>query len=340
MLKEKASSKKIIFWIFLIVFIWLAVSHFAQTKEIFQVFLTGRWYWVGAAMLCQIFYYPFYAHFVDYVFNIFGLNFGWRGILPVTIAAKFTDVALPVSTFGTVAIFLRNSRKQNKSALNTGIAISFVLMYQVLAFTILAVLGFIFLYIFNKVPSYMSVTFYMLVALVAIVLFTIIRLSAHKEAPSRFVLWVIKIIAKMAGQRDVKLEQIEAIFMELGADVRRNRKKILPALYRAISAHLINMLTLTFIFLAFAGHFDPLAILVTYIGALLFTIVSITPQGVGVVETVMITALHSYGLELSVATVITFAFRSLLYWLPVFAGFYYFSKLELKANDPSLNPSK
>lgn len=331
--EQRGSSKKILYWIFLIVFVWLAVTHFDQTKQVVRVLLTGKWYWIVMAIVCQIFYYPVYAKFVDYVFNIFDLKIGWREILPLTIATKFTDVALPVSTFGTIAVFIRHSRKKNLSTLNTGIAISFVLMFQIVAFSLIALLGFILLYFLNKVPAYMSVTFYIFLSLILAGLFIIARLSVDKTPPSRFVLWIIKLVAKMAGQKNVKIEEIEQIFLEIGADVKRNHKKIVPALYRGLIVHSINILTLGFVFLAFVGHINILAILTAYIGALLFTIVSITPQGVGVVETVMITALHSYGFDLPVATVITFAYRSLLSWLPVFAGFYFFSRQELKPQE-------
>lgn len=329
MTQDRASSKKIIFWLFLIVFAWLMVTHFTETKKVFDVLRSGRWFWVLMAFVLQIIYYPFYSRFIQCVFKIFRVNQSWREILPISIAAKFTDVALPVATFGTFAVFLRNAKKKNNTTLNTGIAVAFVLIYEILAFTAIALLGFILLYVFDQAPTYLSITFYILLALVAVALYYIIKLSKN-ETPNRFILWLIRYIARLAGRKNVKIDEIETIFLEIGSDVRKNGDKLASAFYQAVGTHLLNMATLACIFLAFSNQVNVFAVITTYISALLFTIISITPQGVGVVETIMITAMKSCGMDLSVAAVITFAFRSLLYWLPVFPGFYFFSQLELK----------
>ena len=92
MKQEKASSKKIFFWLLLVAFLWIAVTYFAKTEQILKVLSTGRWYFIGLAVVLQIFYYPFYAYFLESIFKIFKINLGIRNILPVYIASKFTDV--------------------------------------------------------------------------------------------------------------------------------------------------------------------------------------------------------------------------------------------------------
>lgn len=336
-MKERVSSKKIIFWLFLIVFIWLAATRLDETKHVLTVFSTGRWYWIAPAIVCQLLFYPFYARFISHVFRIFRLNLGWRQILPVYIASKFTDVALPISTFGKAAIFLRKSKRTNLSTLNTGIGVSFVMLFEVLAFVAVALVTVLVLFLFGQSRAYLYVTLFILVLVVALVVLFLVSLAVYKRPPNRLVLWLIKQVARLAGHKDVKYEVIEAIFQEIGADVERKQGKIWAGLRLAISAHLINILTLAFIFLAFAGQFNVLAVLAGYTAGLLYTIVSITPQGVGVVETIMITTIHSFGIDLPTAAVVTLVFRSLLYWLPVFAGFYFFSRLELEPKQVKLN---
>lgn len=332
-MKEKVSSKKIIFWIFLIVFIWLAVTRLDQTKHIIVVLATGRWYWIAPAIVCQLLFYPFYARFISHVFRIFRLNLGWRQILPIYIASKFTDVALPISTFGKVAVFLRYSKRQNLSTLNTGIAVSFVMLFEVSAFVTVALATILILSVFGQSRAYLYVTLSILVLAVALVILFLVSLAVYKRPPNRLVLWLIKQVARPAGYRQVEESQIEKIFREIGADVEKKRNKIWTGLWLAVIAHLINVLTLVFVFLAFAGHFNPLAVIAAYTAGLLYTIVSITPQGVGVVETIMITTIHSFGIDLPTAAVVTLVFRSLLYWLPVFVGFYSFSKLEFEPKE-------
>jgi hypothetical protein len=329
-IKNKTSSRKIIFWLFLIVFVWLAVTRLDETERVVRVLASGKWYWVIPALLCQIALLPFYSFYVDYVFRIFRLNLGWKKILPVYVASKFTNVALPIATFGTVGIFLRNSKRQEASTLNTGIGISLVMLCDVAAFVVVALISLTVLSFFGQAKSYLYITLLILIAVVLTAGLFIWKLSKDRTPPSRFFLWLIKRVAKLGGHKEVQLSEIETIFTEIGNDVAQKNHQIWSSLWLAIVVHLVNMLTLGLIFLAFANHFDILAVLAAYTAGILYTFVSITPQGVGVVETVMIAAIHSFGFDLSAAAVITLVFRSLLYWLPVFPGFYFFSRLEFE----------
>jgi len=241
-----------------------------------------------------------------------------------------------MSTFGVVAIYLRYSKRQQLSSLNTGIGISFVMLYNVLSFTLIALTTLVILLIFGQARAYLYITLLILVVVVVLVILFIMNLAIYKAAPSRPVLWLIKSIAKLAGKKNIKIEEIEEIFLEIGADVKKNKDKIGPGLWLAIAAHFINILTLAFVFLAFAGSFNILAVIATFTAGLLYTIVSVTPQGVGVAETIMITTICSFGIDLPTAAVVTLVYRSLLHWLPLFAGFYSLSRLELESNQAEL----
>jgi uncharacterized protein (TIRG00374 family) len=341
MTKEtKALSGKLIFFVILIIFVWAIITHFAQTKQIVSVMAHGRWYWIGLALLCQIFFYPFYAYFLEAVFKVFKVNFVRKKVLPVYMATKFTDVTLPVATVGKVLIFVRYGKKHELSPLGTGIGISFVLLLEMISFLIISIISLGILAFFGQTRGYLIATLLFLFLFVLFVVLFIIKLSIYKQTPGRYFLWAIKYVARLSGQGSVEYHQIEKIFLEIGDDLRRSKDQILPTIGLSIGVHLINMLTFAFIYLAFVGHLNVSAVVAGYIAGLLFTIVSITPQGVGVAEAVMVETLHSFGLDVSSSAVVTLAFRGLLYWLPVFVGFYFFSRLELKSDTLKINESK
>ena len=335
-MKIKASLGKIIFFLFLLVFIWIIITRFGQTKQMVMVLSSGRWYWIALAVLCQLFYYPFYARFIEFIVNIFGMTFPRKKILMINIASKFTDVALPLATFGQVAVFIRNARKEKLPALDAGISIVFALLSQVASFLFLAIFVSSILSFFGQQRAYLLIPILFLSLVIIVAVWFLVRLSIFRKKPNGTILWVIKKISKIAGQGHISESEIEQIFMETGTDLRRANNKIWKALLLSFSTHLINLLTLAFIYLAFMGTINPLAIIGGYVACLLFTIVSITPQGVGVAETVMVATFRSFGLDLSQAAVITLAYRSLLYWLPMFVGFYVFSRLELKNEDKTV----
>jgi len=59
-----------------------------------------------------------------------------------------------------------------------------------------------------------------------------------------------------------------------------------------------------------------------YAVGILFWIVSITPQGIGVVEGVMTLAFTSLGIPTAVAATVVLAFRGLTFWIPMLLGFF------------------
>lgn len=330
--KSKLAIGKIIFWIFIIVFLWLVFTHFAQTKQIVMVLSHGKWYWIILAVILQFFYYPFYSHFIEYIFNMFRVRMTSKEILPIYIASKFTDVALPIATVGKAAIFIRNGHRHKILPLNIGIGIGFVILFEITAFILISLATIVLLYLFGHSATFLLISLLILTGAVGLAVIFLIRRAVYELPPNHFVLWIIKIVARVAGQGKMKTEELEDVFLEIGQDLKANVRKIQPAIYRALTAHLMNLVTFAFIYLAFAGHFNFLAIIAGYVAGLLFTIVSITPQGVGVAETIMVTTLHGFGLDIPTAAVITLAYRGLLYWLPLFAGFYVFSRLELRSD--------
>jgi uncharacterized protein (TIRG00374 family) len=330
-MKNKPSTSKLLFWLFFIVFFWIAVTYYAQTGHILKVLSSGRWYWIIPAVLCQIFYYPFYAYFAENIFRIFRVNMDRKEILPVYMASKFTDVALPISTFGMIAIFIRNGKKKNIPALSSGIAISSVMLFDVFSFVVLSWIILLTLFAFDQSRAYLLIPLLLLTTLPLVVILFFLRKIGRGKQPNKIFGRLIKLIAKLVGKGSIESAEIAEVIREIREDLKRNKSEILSAIYPGLIAHLINIATLTFIFLAFTGEINILAVLASYVAGLLFTIISITPQGVGVAEAIMIATLHSFGLEVSVAAVITLAFRSLLYWLPLFPGFYVFSRLELKS---------
>ena len=81
---------------------------------------------------------------------------------------------------------------------------------------------------------------------------------------------------------------------------------------------LISILSL--LFLAFGLKFDLGVVVSGFTLGYLFTIISPTPSGIGVMEGMMTLALNSLGVELESAAILTLAFRAITFWVPFFLG--------------------
>ncbi len=89
----------------------------------------------------------------------------------------------------------------------------------------------------------------------------------------------------------------------------------------AIIAHLINIISLYCLFLAFHQQIEFGPLVSGYAIGILFLNISPVPQGIGVVEGVMALVYTSLGVNGFAAVFIVMAFRALNFWLPMLMGF-------------------
>jgi len=110
--------------------------------------------------------------------------------------------------------------------------------------------------------------------------------------------------------------------------VARYPTRLLLAVGVAFGAHALDILTVFCLFKAF-GQAISLGVLVAGYGvAILFWIVSPTPQGIVVVEGAMALAYASLGIPAATGTLVALSFRGLTFWLPLFVGFFCLQRLK------------
>ncbi|MGB9674406.1 MAG: lysylphosphatidylglycerol synthase transmembrane domain-containing protein, partial [Anaerolineales bacterium] len=104
------------------------------------------------------------------------------------------------------------------------------------------------------------------------------------------------------------------------------RKLILPFLH-----NLLNKILLVFIlFLIFVAFKAPISLGTIIAGwsmGYLFMIISPTPAGIGFVEGAMTLTISSFYISLSAATILSLAYRGVVFWFPLLIGFLAFRNL-------------
>jgi hypothetical protein len=89
----------------------------------------------------------------------------------------------------------------------------------------------------------------------------------------------------------------------------------------SFGSQLVQLSVLLALFRAFNQQVGTGALIAGYAIGVLFWIVSITPQGIGVVEGVMTLVFTSLGISPVKSALITLSFRGLVFWLPFAIGF-------------------
>jgi uncharacterized protein (TIRG00374 family) len=103
--------------------------------------------------------------------------------------------------------------------------------------------------------------------------------------------------------------------------------------------HAASLMSLFALFLAFHHRARFGVVVAGYAVGILFWKMSIVPEGVGVVEGVMILVYTSLGVPGTRATVISLAFRGMTYWVPMIIGLVALRRLRLFRQTPPARPT-
>jgi uncharacterized protein (TIRG00374 family) len=123
-------------------------------------------------------------------------------------------------------------------------------------------------------------------------------------------------------------EKNAAEFAAAATAVAEHPWRLVRTLGVALLAHLLNMLSLYLLILAFYRWMGLGSLVAGYAISLTFRFASITPQGVGVAEGVVVLAYESLGMPAAQATAVTLAFHGMSVWLPILTGFVVLRRLK------------
>jgi hypothetical protein len=110
-------------------------------------------------------------------------------------------------------------------------------------------------------------------------------------------------------------------FRRAANDIFSHRRSLLYTAGIASAAQLTNLVTVTFVGLAYGWPLGISTTIAAFSMDAVFSVVAIVPNGLIVAEAVMTEVLSSLGLPFEVALVITLVYRGLSVWLPLLVGF-------------------
>lgn len=131
---------------------------------------------------------------------------------------------------------------------------------------------------------------------------------------------VDKIAAKFKkGPIDPWAKKTVDSFAQASTLLVKNPRKTARAFAFSILASTCELSCFTLTALAFGVH-SPEACVCGYVVATLFAMISITPQGVGVVEAAALVAFSLFGIDQAAGIAIIMVYRGIVFWLPFLIG--------------------
>ncbi len=308
--------------------VWLVVSRLTELEHLAQTLRQGRWAWVMAAAGLQTVYYLVYAGLYRAAFAAVDIRLPLAQLLPTVFASLAVNVAAPTGGVSGAALFVDDAARRGYPAGRAAAAVLLALIADLTAFVVVLLAGLAYLFTYHDLKPYE-------VAGAAVLLLVIGGLSAvlllglwRREWLLRMLAWVQRSanrVAAVLSHRGFLSEtwasKTAGEFAEASVMVAAHLPRLARALGIALCAHGLDLISLYLLFLAFHGPVGPGILVAGYAMGILFWIVAVTPQGIGVVEGVMALVFASLGVPAERSTVIAVAFRGLTFWLPLLAGF-------------------
>jgi phosphatidylglycerol lysyltransferase len=309
-------------------FLYIVFTRLAQIRELARTLAEGRWEWVLAAALFQALYFVFFTASFQAAFSTVGLESRWRDLLPVTFGSYFVNVVAPSGGAAGAALFVDDAARRGQPPARAATALVLQLAADYAGVVLVLVIGLTHLYIRNELQPYQFLGALVMVGLTGSLAGVLVLGLERPVWLRRLLAWVQRLVARTFAllRRPSPLPadwaEEHAVEFTAAANAMRARPRQLAWLaVVALLAHLADLGTLYCLFLAFRAPAGLPTVVAGYAVAVLFWIISPTPQGIGIVEGAMTLALTSLGVAPGAAAVVTLTFRGLAFWLPFAVGF-------------------
>ena len=166
---------------------------------------------------------------------------------------------------------------------------------------------------------------------------TIIILGIYKPSSlNAYLCWQTKALNFLAkslhlGKRfkDDWIEEGVIEFNNASKNITKQTKEIWKLIGCYFLVHVINILSLFFVFMAFNEQVSIWTLVSGFVMGVVFQIVGITPYGIGLTESAMTLTFTSQGVPAEIAILITLTYRGITFWLPLLIGFILLRKIHI-----------
>ncbi|MCS6993719.1 MAG: flippase-like domain-containing protein [Anaerolineales bacterium] len=250
----------------------------------------------------------------------------WRLIL-LSSAANFINVVAPSGGFGGMAVFIDDAGRRKYPRGMAAAAAALHLFLDYAAFMVVLGLGWVVLLRRNDLDAgEMTASFLMLALFLALGGFIYVG-SRSGEQLGKILTWLARLINRLLRpivRRNYLSEETARVFSHEVSEglsiLRVQRRGVLLPLSFALTSKALQTLILLLTFLAFDVAYSAGTVVAGFATYYLFLIISPTPSGIGVVETLLPLALHSLNVPWEQSVVVTLTYRGLTFWLPLLAG--------------------
>lgn len=333
--RVKAYIYRGIFFLASLIFIYLFFRRWGEISTLLETLSHISWYFILAILALQILGIINRGAFYHALYDFFDIKDKLKRFITLSLSSYFANLVVPSAGLSGVAVFVSEAERHGMSkARSTFVNIfGFLMYYGVFLFVLL--FGLFYLLFNHQLLRYQVTT---AAILFGMVLFLVLVLVAAIEEAKRLKK-LFKLVAAIANffsrvmlNRGNIIKRADVYFASQDVNegiehIEKDYKKLWLPILHVVLIELIDIMILYYLFLAFGYPIYPGVLLTTYAISVLFSIISITPSGIGFVEAAMIVVLTSLSIPVELAAVVVLSYRLLTYWIPFIMGYFAFKKI-------------
>jgi uncharacterized protein (TIRG00374 family) len=322
---RNVSIRKLFIGVIIVIGLAVVLLRGDQFFELIQTMQTGAVVPLVIAILSQLGKYVAQAFAYAAAFKTVGERRRPRDTLPLVFGSFFMNTIAPSLNMAGAGLVIDDSRRRG---IPTGRATSAALLMQMSiesGFLTIMIFGFIVLQFAGKLDPVWFLVGMFVVFLVGGMAGIMVIGRKNPDAVGTF----LTPIEKLVNQLSVRFRKGKTIkpwvntlvesFSEAAGTIGHNPRKAAFVFLYSILASTCELACFCLVGIAF-GLSVPSALIGGYVVATLFAMISITPQGVGVVEVATVTLLMAYGVSTAAGTAIALVYRGLVFWMPFAIG--------------------
>ena len=339
LVKTVGKSSSIQRWLFAVLvagFLWVLISRFTEIRQLLGTLVQGQLSWIALAAGLQIGYYVVFATLFWAAFRLVDVPTRVRDLLPITFASLFVNATMPSAGTAGIALFVDDARRRGHSP---AAATAGTLLVQVSnngVFVVILSLGLVLLFRHHNLTVLEIISALIMFLLVGSMIF-VLALGIFRPnwlftlftAVFRIVNGLGRLVKRPSLLPEAWPQKNAQEFIGAATAISTHPGRLGLTLVIALVMHLISMVSLVCLFLAFHQPLSAITLIAGYTMSFLFMMVSPTPSGIGVVEVIVPIIYTSMGIPVEVGTAITLSFRGLSFWIPMLVGFFLLRQLSM-----------
>jgi glycosyltransferase 2 family protein len=305
-------------------------SHLGDLTETAQVLQRGQVDWLVVAVLLQLLWFANQAALYQSIYQLLGLQTGAVRLLPIVLASNFLNFVTPSASLGAVALFLEDARQQGLDPARVALASVVRLVLNLVWFSVLLIFALTVLSVRMQLVAE-DVFAAALLLIAATLVIGGLALAGLRPSGLSTLLGslggALDSVCHAVLRRHVSIEERATLFgMQFGQAARAlwsGRGRVPRPWLHVMLFDGLQLGVLYAVLRAFPADgavLSPVTLLVIFTIGVLFSVVAVTPQGLGMVEVTLLGAFTMFGVSMGRAAVVVLAYRGFSFWAPLLVG--------------------